>query len=526
MVATFVRLKLSVLGGGLRASVQQAIAVVAAAALALPAATALAAWLATAPGDRGTATFALVGGVAALGWALAPVLSFTTDETLDPARLRSAPLPRRTLATGLLAASAVGVAPVATALVLAGAAVGAARGGGALTAAVTGVALVAQVALCLLAGRLVVTALAGLLRSRRGRDLGILAIATLGPLAAVSSQVAVRADLSLRPEHVAWAAETLRPIPIVWAPNAAAAAADGRALAALGWLAATAVLLAVVAAVWMRVLEHSLTDGVGAAVTRSSAELYPRGLRWLPATPTTAACARELRSYAAEPQRRLSLLLVVIVPAAGLAVGVVAATTGTPTLPAGAVLVPVGVSALVGLQSLNGFAADRGGVWLPIVAGRLRTELAGKHLASAILAVPAVLVASAGVALGAGGWHLVPLAGVGALLVLGPLLGVGAISSVLAPWPLPRSAAGVTGGAQGQGCAMAVLQAVAMLAMALVAAPAVAGGALALLAGGAWVAVAAVAVPAYAAGVWVAGLSAGSVLAGRHREHLLATLSR
>ena len=63
----------------------------------------------------------VVFGVATLGWTVLPILGFGNDETLDPQRLATLPLSRRQLVSGVLAASLVGVAPLATLVALSGA---------------------------------------------------------------------------------------------------------------------------------------------------------------------------------------------------------------------------------------------------------------------------------------------------------------------------------------------------------------------------------------------------------------------
>src|SRR6476469_1902253 len=51
-----------------------------------------------------------------VGWTIFPLVSFGTDETLDPSRLVLLPLRRRPLMRGLLLSSLVGYAPAAVAL--------------------------------------------------------------------------------------------------------------------------------------------------------------------------------------------------------------------------------------------------------------------------------------------------------------------------------------------------------------------------------------------------------------------------
>ena len=86
--------------------------------------------------DIGLVTVVFTGSAIVLGWVLLPLLFFGVDETLDPARFALLPLPRRTLARGMLAAAAVGIPGVATAVALAGAVVAAGTRGGVPGAAV------------------------------------------------------------------------------------------------------------------------------------------------------------------------------------------------------------------------------------------------------------------------------------------------------------------------------------------------------------------------------------------------------
>src|SRR2546430_17468214 len=67
------------------------------------------------PADGGLVMAALTGTALVLGWLFLPLLFFGVDETLDPARFALLPLPRRTLAVGMLAAACVGIPGNATA---------------------------------------------------------------------------------------------------------------------------------------------------------------------------------------------------------------------------------------------------------------------------------------------------------------------------------------------------------------------------------------------------------------------------
>src|SRR5580693_10287212 len=102
----------------------------------------------------------------ALGWLVLPIFAFGLDGTLDPATVALYPLRTRSLAVGLLAASAAGAWPAANLIALLGVTVGLARGP--LGLLVGAVAVVLEVLFCLPRARLVSTSMARLLRSRRG----------------------------------------------------------------------------------------------------------------------------------------------------------------------------------------------------------------------------------------------------------------------------------------------------------------------------------------------------------------------
>ena len=178
MVGTFVRLKLRLLRNGLtigQGAVLFAIGAFGAGAVGL---TGFAV-LAGARGDNTAPDLAIVVfGIATLGWAVLPILGFGNDETLDPQRLATLPLTRRQLVTGVLAASLLGVAPIATLIALSGALFGLAHDvtSGVLITIAIGLTLL----LCVVASRTMVALLVPMLRSRRGRDFTILAVTLLG----------------------------------------------------------------------------------------------------------------------------------------------------------------------------------------------------------------------------------------------------------------------------------------------------------------------------------------------------------
>ena len=108
-----------------------------------------------------------------LGWLVIPVVAAALDETVDPRRLELLPLSRGRLAAGLLASAAIGPGTVITMLAVTGAAIWSFTGlASVLPIVIAGLLFVVW---CLASSRLVTTFLTDLLRSRRGRDVAVVA---------------------------------------------------------------------------------------------------------------------------------------------------------------------------------------------------------------------------------------------------------------------------------------------------------------------------------------------------------------
>src|SRR4051794_12686051 len=267
-----------------------------------------------------------------ISWVGIPLLGFGTDETLDPARLALLPLTPRQLMSGLLAASAIGIAPLATIVGLTGAIAG--YGRFSLGLLVVAAAVVVEVALCLAASRAVVTALAGLLRSRRGRDLMVI-LATLLALLPQLLRLAIEPRAGQDPATItaadfAPAVRVLRWSPPGLAGQAMTDAAHGRVFAGAGEVVLAAAFVGLLLWWWSRSLERSTTtaEATGAAGAprrkrgwrtagdrvRPGSPLLPRLAPWLPANRVGAVAAKDLRYGSREPRRRVQVLMGVLVP--------------------------------------------------------------------------------------------------------------------------------------------------------------------------------------------------------------------
>jgi ABC-2 type transport system permease protein len=372
--------------------------------------------------------------VLAFGWCVLPVLAFGVDETLDPARLALLPLRRRDLMAGLLASSLVGLWPAATALILVGLVIGAAPGPGGVAVGVVSALL--MLALCVCLARAITTSLAGLLRSRRGRDL-MLAVGLGVTILAQMPNLVLNGTVSASPSRADFdrVVDTLE-----WAPPGMAARAmvDTNPL----WLVPVALVVVLVGRWWMFALER---QQVG--VDASTAAMVRRR-RWNPRGPQGGVTLKELAYLRRDPRRTVGLIT-------GMVMTVV--LTFTWGADGAGPLAPVGFGALLlAMQSSNLFGSDGNALWMNVVTWsgwrEIRTDLAGRQVAYALVAVPALVPMS----IASGLISSSTAADVAeALLVgwtiLGLTLAATAVTSVRVPFALPDRANSFSGAAPGQG---------------------------------------------------------------------------
>lgn len=383
-----------------------------------------------------------------IGWAIVPLLAFGLDDTLDPSRLSLFPLRTPDLAVGMFVSSATGVWPAASLIVLAGAAVGVSRSVG---GAVIGVlAVLLQFALCLVTSRLITTALSGALRTRRGRDVLAVAAIFVVVLAQLPNLI-INRGVGDPSAVLSSTAGALR-----WTPPgmAAHAIADG-GLVGVAELVVVALLVVLIAWLWIRALGKALVtpdaSTQGASVRRSSGVID----RFLPDGQLAAVVYKELRYIRRDPRFRVGWFSSVIVTAI-IAFSLSGKGDGTGLSGAALVVGPACFGALMlGIQSANVFGIDGRSLWMNSVVyatpRALRTDLAGRHLAVGMLALP--LLAALAVALGlfAGEPSAIVPAMAAAWGVLGVGLGVGAVTSVVVPYTTPDRLNAFSGAAPGQG---------------------------------------------------------------------------
>ncbi|MFE2380600.1 transporter [Streptomyces misionensis] len=437
LTTTVVRLKLSLLRGGLRQSKGRRDAFITSTVFALLFALAQLLGMILLRGQPHGYTVSVVGtGVLALGWAFLPLFFPTGDETLDPTRLVMLPLRPGPLVRSLLVASLVGIGPLVSVLLLAGCVLVPARGAAGWVVAV--LALVLALLVCVALARTVAVANVRLLTSRRGRDLAVLS----GLVIAVGSQLVNFGARSLGSGGLG----RLRPVADVlsWVPPASAVAAvrtasEGSYGVAVAQLAITAAGLVVLVAVWARSLTKLMTAPDGSTLQAASdaraGRRRTRGLtRLLPGGRTGAVMERTLRYIWRDPKTKAAWVTSLAV---GLLLPVFYAIQHT-----GSIYLACFAAGMLGLQMNNQFGQDTSAFWM--VAQTISSprdayeELRGRALALLLITLPyATLVTVLTVAL-MDAWATLPRVLGLSLALLGAMLATGAYASARFPYSIPQ----------------------------------------------------------------------------------------
>jgi ABC-2 type transport system permease protein len=369
-----------------------------------------------------------------LGWIFGPILMAGSDANLQPEHFSLLPLRPSRLAVGLAIATAVGVAPIVTLIAFAGLLVPASEGGpAAIVVAVVGMVL--QLGFAILASRVVVGWLGSVLRSRRGRDVGVLLASGVALLMVPAEMMTHQiVPILLGASHSGLGAVVLW-FPSGWAPAAVRAVVHGQWLPALGALLGLTVLDGLLMLAWSVLLRRRLTvasaDSYGAA-TRV------RGGRWdrlVPATPVGAVLIKELRCWWRDTRRRAALVPSLLV---GLALPFffqLGNQDGPRLIPYAALFV-VWVSTL---NSGNLYGYDAAPLRQLLVTGVAPiVDIRGRQLAWLVLVAPLVALAALVLPLAAGSPAAYPWVLALAPAGLGAGSGVLLVLSVFAPYPAPE----------------------------------------------------------------------------------------
>ncbi len=523
---TLVRLKVRLIANRARSSTRGVLQLVISIVLAIGIGglgALLAGVLAADPDPRVSRTAAVLGATAlTVGWALLPLLSVGSDETLDPGRLVLFPLRRGTLMRGLLGASLVGPAPFAVIAICLGATIGFVGVGGWLAAP----AFAALIVLSAVTARALSTTLAAGLSSRRGRDALIVFASVF--FVAVQGVRFIRWD-AIGPAGYDRLDAVLRWTPPGMLGQAAFDSSRGHQLVALAQLVPPLVIIPLLVVWWARVLDRSVTH-VADGETRSSRvrpstdlPLLIDRLPFLARAPWGAVTAKELRYLGREPRRKVNLVNSVII---GVGIPVWAALHSGGDGRGKAVLLATLGAYIAVLGSSNQYGLDGAAAWLDMVAGRTaRTVLIGKNVAVAIVVLPIVVVVGTVVAALTGGWAYLPGAVGFALAGVGAGVATGNVISVRFPLRLPESRSPFAGAGGGQGCTTGLILTICLLAQNLLLLPVVGAGLVSVALGPASLLATVPLALAYGGLLWWAGLHVATSYADDHQPELLALVT-
>ncbi len=468
MTGTLVRLKLRLLANQLRRSPWQLVGLGVALLYGAGITAGLVALLVAlryAPLPLATAFTVGGGSLAVLGFAVVPVFT-GVDDTLDPRRFALLGVERTRLALGLVVAAVVGVPGFV--LVVVGFATVATWSRSPLAALTALVAAPLTVLLCTLVARISAATAGLLLSTRRSREttaaVVVVGLVLLAPLVVALTNL----DLGVRAlARVASVTAVLAwtPIGATWAAPASVAAGSAAGLAQLLIGAATVVALAVA---WRALVGVALTGAARRARPQTVA-----GQGWFgrfPATQVGAVAARTTTYWARDVRYRVSALVVPVTPVAlVLLLGVV----GVPGHVLALIPVPV-IALFAGWSSHNDIAYDSTAIWLHVAAGVSGTaDRLGRLVPVVAVGAPLIAVGSVVCGVLAGRPVLAAaIAGVSGCLFLAGM-GVGAVSSAVLPYPVPRPGASPFQQPTTSGGVSAIVQSVLFLLQIVCALPAI-----------------------------------------------------
>ena len=521
MIARLVRLKLRLLANGFRRSPWQVVGLVIALvyglAITLLAMGILVA-LRLAPVDVAEPVVVIGGSIAVLGFLVVPLL-LGVDDTLDPRRFALFGIDRTRLAAGLAVAALIGVPALALALISLATVVTWSRSPGAALVAL--LAAPVTLVLCVLVARISAAGAGLLLATRRSREtiaaLAILALVLLAPLSVLLNDVQLGAG-TLRSVATATRVLAWTPLGASWAAPASIADGDPAGLAQLAIAVASVGLLALA---WRAVVARVLVTPA-----RHGRPQTVAGLGWfgrLPATPLGAVAARSFTYWSRDVRYRVSALIIPITPVALVLV------LGFVDVPGRYLaLIPVPVVALfAGWLSHNDIAYDSTAIWLHVAAGvRGSADRVGRLLPVLLVGGPLLVAGSIVCAVLFGE----PLAAVGLIGVAGALLlggmGLGAVTSALLPYPVPRPGSSPFQQPNSSNGLTAMVQSLLFLLQILGAAPALVFTFLGVVGADSWYWAALAAGLLVGLAMFLLGLRRGAALFERRGPELLASALR
>jgi ABC-2 type transport system permease protein len=436
MARLLVQLKLRLLLNALRSSSRARASFITSTAFAVLMAFGLFALTASLHGQAdGVDLAAVLFTILAFGWLILPVLAFGLDSTLDPATMALFPLRTRSLAVGLLAASATGAWPAANVIGLLGVVIGLARGP--LGVLVALIAVVLQVLFCITLARWVTTSMAGLLRSRRGKDFAAFLFIPIVACYEFFTQVVPRlaATGKLTTASFAGLDAWMRWLPPGLAAHAIQDASQGHPLRALLRLLLLAAVIVVLGWLWIRSLNQALVSSdtsTQSSQVRSAVLPFGRfGLRG-------AVAARFWIYQRREPISLVYWGIIAVITAAASASSIL----GPKHHPAVTFVSAVLGGAFIGYFNANAIGLTGPAFLVEATAltdrKALRAYLSGQNIVLAVIGVPLLAVLTFGLGAAAGkplfGFETFPVA----LAALGGGLAIGNLITMNGAYPVMK----------------------------------------------------------------------------------------
>lgn len=475
-----------------------------------------------------------VAGILGAAWIVVPLLATGVDDTLEPSRFAPWGVEVKRIMPGLAVAAFTTVPAVffvAVALVMGTVWRGETAGAHVLIVGMVGAVLTAMS--WVFSARLAALWGARLLAARVGRMLiGALVVVLIGAL--VGGAALVRADGL----ESAFAYE----IPALldglgWTPVGAGMAAAGAFIYhdAVGpwWrLTISASWVVVLYVAWRSAVQHALVNPVtrgGGSRRHDDAMLdtasspnflgRPRNPR---SRVVAVVRARTARSWRTDPRYLAQLIGALLFPVIGGGMAVVVAGGAGAWI----TVLPIALALGVGWGRHNDLAYDSSAIWLDLVSGIPgRRMIAGRLLATAQWAAPAVIAATLATAAVANRWDAAVPVGATALGVLAAALGVASVTSVALPYRVPAPGESPFGADAGSIGASLVGQVVSSLGTGLLIPVVAAPLAAAFWWGGAWWTVSVVVSLVLGPAAAIAGAMAAGSLYDQRAGRLIGAVS-
>lgn len=395
------------------------------------------------PRSTAVAFTGLAGSAIAVCWVLFPLLAFGVDNTVDPTRFALLPLRRGELATGMLTAALLGIAPLVTLVTLLGTPLGALLSGAGVAAAAVGLlGAVLGLLVCVLLARATTSVLASALTSRRGRDLVVIAAPLVGvalyPVTLNLGPILSGASTASGQDALVQSGSLLGWTPLGWAYTAGPEVAAGRPTVGLVKLALAGAFALLLARVWVRAVERQMINPPtpsGGRVAANGSGLFSGPAAVLPHTRVGAVAARELKQWWRDPRRKAQLFTAL---GMGTALALFLGTPSGAGIGAGAAYAGASIAWFGATATANAYGYEATAYWQHLaVGGTDRADAAGRLLALALLTlVPGLLVAVT-LATVLGGAGSLP-GGIGlAAAVFGSLALVNSVAAIRAPYTMP-----------------------------------------------------------------------------------------